>query len=55
MIGSASTLEKAKIGRVASDALPSGGGKVWKDFMGHLSDDGGFAIRDSVSVTAVER
>jgi hypothetical protein len=40
MIGSASTLEKAKIGRVASDALPSGGGKVWKDFMGHLRKEG---------------
>jgi len=40
MVGSASTLQKAKAGSSAVDSLPSGGTRVWKDFIGHLQERG---------------
>ena len=40
MVGSASTLEKARIGSSAEDSLPSGGAEVWREFMGHLRQQG---------------
>ena len=40
MVGSASTLQMAKTGPTASEALPQGGAKVWRDFMAHLRERG---------------
>ncbi|WVQ99470.1 hypothetical protein IAU59_006605 [Kwoniella sp. CBS 9459] len=40
MVGSKSTLEKARIGRTGETKLPSGGAKVWRDLMGWLEEKG---------------
>lgn len=40
MVGSASTLRKARTGQYALDALPKGGAQIWKDFIKHLDDRG---------------
>lgn len=40
MVGSASTLEQARIGASAEASLPAGGTQVWKDFISHLRERG---------------
>ncbi|WVF71388.1 hypothetical protein IAT40_006192 [Kwoniella sp. CBS 6097] len=40
MVGSKSTLEKARIGKTGEAKLPSGGAKVWRDLMGWLGEKG---------------
>ena len=38
MIGSASTLSKARIGLQAQDTLPKGGAEVWRKLMKHIRE-----------------
>lgn len=40
MVGSAKTLENARIGEQMEDSLPQGGTEVWRDFIAHLRRDG---------------
>jgi hypothetical protein len=39
-VGSASTLEKARYGKVAAEQLPSGGANVLRDHIKHLRKEG---------------
>lgn len=38
ILGSASTLNSARVGSYASDALPRDGVRVWREFMKYLKD-----------------
>ena len=40
IVGSADTLENARIGTRAEDYLPNGGTSVWKEFIQHLRAEG---------------
>jgi len=54
MVGSAETLEKAKVGVEAEAELPAGGAVVWRSFLAHLKERGLVISHDEAEVEAGE-
>lgn len=54
MVGSAKTLEKAKVGVEAEAELPAGGAVVWREFLGYLKERGLVISHDEAEVEGGE-